>query len=442
MRSHEAHSPLSSLVKILLIAALIVAGWIYIRSTEKKEQQREQALKFLAAGDTQRNAGLLSEAVTSYSRAAYGFLAIGAWQEQAQAQSACGNTLLLLKQTKQAAERFAGARAIYRQQKDKKGEAYALSNLAYAAQSEGDLDKARAYYQEAMTVAQGVDASAGAAARAGLGDLAASEKNFNEAERYYGAALVIYQSLGEKGNRGAAGMYRLLGLVEFERKDLGKAVKHFKASLSRYDIGKNRNGQAELHRLLGDVASERAEVDEAQARYKQALSLYQELRDATGQAGIWMRLGVLAHEHTHDPETALTAYDRGLRVLPDDIDLLCNRAEALFALGRFSEFLDGLRSIVDAGDASCKAGLSFLGWAAAVLSERTDEAAVWRARTKKEYGAPRKHGEIFWRFAGTRYAVSRMNRLPKALSEHVQKAMAILEQPQLDAKTLDAVLHD
>ena len=103
------------------------------------------------------------------------------------------------------AERYVEERGrLYRELGDEEGVIRALQNVGYVAQLRGDLDRAKAVYQEVLAKVRELGMDVGIPLRT-LGDVARKQGRFSDAEALYEEALAFYESIGDE----CAGRIRL-----------------------------------------------------------------------------------------------------------------------------------------------------------------------------------------------------------------------------------------
>ena len=141
----------------------------------------------------------------------------------------------------------------------------ALSNLASVVKAQGDLDAARALYEQSLTEGVAIGDRAGAAVTLGnLGDLARQQRDARAARAFYDESLAAFRDLGDPW--GTAGALLDLGSLAREEADFEAAHDWYAESLSLFQGLGYRRGIA---RLLEELACSAA----AQGKPQRALRL-------------------------------------------------------------------------------------------------------------------------------------------------------------------------
>lgn len=150
-----------------------------------------------------------------------------------------------------------------------------------------------------------------------LGNLAFSQGDLEEARAFYEQALAIQRELEDLG--GVAAALNNLGRVSRADGDEEGARALFRESLALYRRTDDRHGTAEVLTNLGELAEAHGNLDRARANYEECLAVHRELDDGPGIAGTLARLGVISEKQANDPE-AMSFHEESLalaREIPD-----------------------------------------------------------------------------------------------------------------------------
>lgn len=180
--------------------------------------------------------------------------------------------------------------------------AKALNSAGVLAQSQGDLAAARGFYQEALSIREGLGDLVGvAAALNGLGSVAVGENDLLGARVIFEANLVTSRSLGNA--RIIAASLMNLGvvaqlLVASGRIDLAEGVAdahaYYLQSLDLYRQLDDRRGISQALENLGALAPYQGDDASALSCLEESLVLRRELQDRSGIAASARFLGHLA----------------------------------------------------------------------------------------------------------------------------------------------------
>jgi predicted ATPase/class 3 adenylate cyclase len=227
--------------------------------------------------------------------------------------------------------------ALYQELGDLKGVAGALGGLGTIARQRGDLDAARSRHQEALEAWRRIGDAAGAAgALLDLGLTRQLEGDYAGAEPELLEGLVLFRQAGDLS--GEAHALNRLGLLAMATGMLSKAIERFGESLGLWRaLGNQQMIAADLHNL-GEARHLSGALDEAESLYQEALDLFDVLGDAGGRAFSLCHLGLLALDRGNPQrarelllESLKLRWSAGLRGLA--CDTLEALAEATWRLG-------------------------------------------------------------------------------------------------------------
>jgi tetratricopeptide (TPR) repeat protein len=187
------------------------------------------------------------------------------------------------------------ALAIKEQLDDRPGMATTHHHLGRVAQERGELDRAEAWYRQALAIEEELGDRPGMATTYHqLGNVARGRGELDRAEAWYRQALAIKEQLDDRP--GMATTYHQLGVVAQHQEEFDRAEAWYSQALAiKEQLGDRRHTAATYHQL-GRVAQEREELDRAEAWYRQALAIEEELGDRPGMATTYHQLGIVAEE--------------------------------------------------------------------------------------------------------------------------------------------------
>lgn len=185
-----------------------------------------------------------------------------------------------------------------------------------------------------------------------------------------------------------------IGTVWLAREEYERAIEHFRVALEQcpdeatyhYNLGNAFLGEgdekaaevsyeraierdvdyAKAYNQLGTIQLRRGQLAQATALFWQAMAADEYLRDA------YVNLGSLFIS-VNRPDEAITVYESGLRLFPDDEVILANAGIALAATRRYE---DAERVLLRAIDRNPHYGKAYFRLGALYTAQRRDEAAV------------------------------------------------------------------
>lgn len=220
-------------------------------------------------------------ATERYDKARMAYRALG----DARGEAHCTrNQAVILMRT----HRWAAARALLEQAaalahsvEDEAGEVSSLERLGDIAQTLGERDTARRYFEEAQRRYEAIGDPREADCWMSLGTLALEEGDEKVARDLLERALVLHEKAGHQ--LGVANSLLSLGRLDVQAAPQ-LADERFRAALRLYRRVGNVRGEGNVRILLGDMALAANDVDTAGRLYREALNLYRATEDLYGQA--------------------------------------------------------------------------------------------------------------------------------------------------------------
>jgi tetratricopeptide (TPR) repeat protein len=230
-------------------------------------------------------------AVACYSEAIATYRGLKSARSEALSLQRLGEVYQALSDFEPARKHYEEALALFAQVKDAHGEAHCLASL-------GDIDLMRGRYvkaDERQREALGIFTKLGSAVGQAncimrLGDVASALANYSKAESRYHEAIARFQNLPAR--RGVANCMLGLGSVFTKQGRLTEAGENLLAALDIFETKlEDRLSAAGCYRTLGDIAFERGELSEATRLYQKALRDYEGIPNRLGQASTLVGLG-------------------------------------------------------------------------------------------------------------------------------------------------------
>jgi adenylate cyclase len=174
-------------------------------------------------------------------------------------------------------------------------EVRALNGLGTAQREQGDYDQARECYQRALTLSRQSGNHLGEAkALNNLGVTAFYQSDFAAAAAYHGQALEIRRAIGDRAGEGAS-----LGNLALAVRDAGdyeQAWQYLSEALTIQQAIGNRRDEANVWNDIGVIYLLVGNLPEASTCFETGLRLSREIGDAAGQVYFLGNLGLMARD--------------------------------------------------------------------------------------------------------------------------------------------------
>jgi class 3 adenylate cyclase/tetratricopeptide (TPR) repeat protein len=195
------------------------------------------------------------------------------------------------------------------------GELRCLAKLGLVARRQGDFEKAKDWYGQALAVFENQETYPDGLGQAllhalnGLGLVHCQQTDFDQAWVCYERALMLSRISSDR--QGEAETLNHLGITAFYRRDFAEALSHHRRALKiRQAIG-DRNGEGLSWGNLAQVAREVGDYGQAREYLSSALTILQATGNRWGEANAWNELGIL-YQELGDFSQARTCLQQGL----------------------------------------------------------------------------------------------------------------------------------
>lgn len=194
------------------------------------------------------------------------------------------------------------ALSIYREQKDKEGEARTLAELGPSYERTKRYEEALQANEQALSLFQELkDRTGEARTLYNRGIVFFNGGHTEDAIQAYSLALPIYHELQAKSSE--ASTHYLLGRLYDSTQKTEEAQKHYELALSLYRETKERAGEARLLGEMGDNNKKAKRYDVALDYYQQALPIFHGLQDNSGEAKALSQIGEIHNLSGNDDKT-------------------------------------------------------------------------------------------------------------------------------------------
>ena len=241
-----------------------------------------------------------------------------------------------LSQFRQALQSYEQALVIYRDLKDRLGEALTLNNIGLVNSSQGDYRAALGYYEQALAITRDIKDRAGEARTLNsIGSANWARGDYGAALGDYEQALVIYRDL--KDRDGEALTLSNIGNVEQSLDNYSAALGYYDQSLAIYRDLKDRGSEALTLASIGAMNNLLGNFGAVLGYYEQALAIYRDIGDRAGEAFTLASIGAM-NNLLGDYRAALGYYDQALAIYRD-IKNRTSEAQTLSDIGDVQQSL-------------------------------------------------------------------------------------------------------
>ncbi|MCK4765838.1 MAG: CHAT domain-containing protein, partial [Candidatus Aminicenantes bacterium] len=223
-----------------------------------------------------------------------------------------GDVHRALSENEKARRRYEQAITIFRDIKDRLGEANTLLRLGHMRKALSENEKARLRYEQAITIFRDIKDRLGEAnTLQSLGEVHRMLDEYEKARQRYEQAITIYRDI--KDRLGQANTLRSLGDVHWMLDENEKARRRYEQAITIFRDIKARLGEANTLQSLGDVHLALSEYEKARLRYEQAITIFRDIKARLGEANTLKSLG-LVYQFQNDYKNAQTCCNEALQI--------------------------------------------------------------------------------------------------------------------------------
>lgn len=260
-----------------------------IRSATPKDHQRLAAERTLAEGDRlakDEQAELSRLAISKYDEAAGLAVLAGDLRENAYALRRVGDLSEVLGQFENALKAYEKALAVYKQSRDRHGEAAIRNQISSIYITLGQNEMARRQCAQALQLSQGTGNRAGEAeALNNLGEIYNWSGELATALSIYRRALSIWNELRDW--RGVAQTQLYLGFTYSDLSQPREAFRFYHQALSQWQSAHDRRGEAITLTAIGRLYFRVGESQEALNFFERALPIARSVGDPIEEGRIY-----------------------------------------------------------------------------------------------------------------------------------------------------------
>jgi CHAT domain-containing protein/Tfp pilus assembly protein PilF len=200
------------------------------------------------------------------------------------------------------------ALALWQEIGDAEGIIRALESVGYRYKYQGEWDKAKQHFQQAVDLAHKTESkSLEADSQSALADVLWSQGQTHAALEDYRGILAVYESLGDLPKQAAT--RNNLGFLLRSRGEYAAAEKEFHAALDLSQKTGDRIQEANARTGLCFLAADRGDITGAKQIQESVLKLYEETQNPFGQAYAITTLGQINRYTGHLREALANALD-------------------------------------------------------------------------------------------------------------------------------------
>jgi tetratricopeptide (TPR) repeat protein len=197
-----------------------------------------------------------------------------------------------ISEAEKARSYYDEALTLFRQVGDRRGEGNALGNLGLAYADLGQLERAISYHEQQLAIAREIGDRRGEGNA--LGNLGSDYYSLGQMERaidYFEQALAIDREIGDRRGEGSA--LGNLGIAYAGQGEMERAIGHFKRALAiARDIG-DRSGEGNALGNLGVAYANLGQLERAVGYYEQCLTIARDIGDRRGEGITLGNLGIV-----------------------------------------------------------------------------------------------------------------------------------------------------
>lgn len=218
---------------------------------------------------------------------------------------------------------------LFREGKDKKGEATCLGQFGAIERVRGNLDIALEYHRKALDIDEKIGYSQDMVMELQwIGRIYAAKGEVEKADEYYRQALKIARDTGFL--RGEGRVLSYMGVISLIKGELEEALEYSQKALSIFRRVGYRQGEVNSLSLLGVAWGKKEDWKRALKYLQEGLELAESIRYPLGATSILRDIGRI-YQHQGDLDQALKYYEKALQTARK-IGYLQGQAEILSSL--------------------------------------------------------------------------------------------------------------
>lgn len=236
--------------------------------------------------------------------------ALGAKLLLARAEEFQCRSLANLGQARAATADCEEGRRIFHEAGDLAGESGALHAMAEVPINQGDLERAKGLYEQALALARKTgDKKATARELGNIGVIYFQEGDFTTAKNIYREALDNFREIGDK--HGMEVITANTGEILYEEGQLAYALSEYKDALVLAREVGHKSSEANDIQLMGDVLADQGDLEGAMQMYQQAVRIQREIDDKSNYAATLVSIGKVQRQKA-DSDGARKSYNEAL----------------------------------------------------------------------------------------------------------------------------------
>ncbi|BAZ40686.1 TPR repeat-containing protein [Calothrix sp. NIES-4101] len=308
------------------------------------DARKNQADQLLEQGIDQFQRGNLKAALLSYEKALQIYRQIKDRTGEAQALGNLGNAYYILGDYRKAIDFHQQGLVIFRQIGDRAGEGRSLGNLGVAYNALGEYQKAIEFHQQRLAISKELGDRPGiASALSNLGSVYFSLGEYQKAIEFHQQRLAISKELGDRSGVGKALLN--LGNVYYYQGEFPKAIDFYQQALTIFPQIRDRRGEGLVLGNLGAVYSSLGEYQKAIKLYQQSLAIAKEIGDRAVQGTRLNSLGN-AYSYLGESQKAVEFLQQALKIFqqigdrPGEGNVIGSLGNAYYSQGDYKQAID------------------------------------------------------------------------------------------------------
>ncbi|MBD2201285.1 CHAT domain-containing protein [Calothrix sp. FACHB-1219] len=313
--------------------------------------QKAEADRLYQQGDRQIQTSQYTAALQSFQQA----LAIYRQLKDRPGEALSLNYIAIVQRTLgdyiQALEFYKQALDIFRELGDRLNEGTALNNIGKVYEGLGQYPQALDFYQQALAIRKQVgDRSGEAFTLADLGSIYTSLGQYPQVLGYLQQSLDIFRKIGDRKQE--ALILNSIGLYYRTIDQYTQAVEYYQQALAIFKQLGNRRGEATCLNNIGDFRRNQGEYSQAQELFQQVLTIFREVNDRGGQGVALSNIGRVYAYQKQYPQ-ALESFAQALAIFQEVGDKPAQArtfryiGSAFYQSGKLPEAEQALRTGID-----------------------------------------------------------------------------------------------